>query len=384
MFSKPIKDNVLYKNSKVVESQKFTLSFEDYFSKQIVLKKYKLPELKSIIKEYNLKRTGNKDVLINRIETYFSQIKCAKNIQRVFRGWLTRYSFKIRGEAFLDKQLCTNDTDFATLEPLSEIPFELFFSYKDEKNYIYGFNICSLIQVLKTKGKISNPYNREIVGRDVLKKIVTLNNLIKIVFPGSLDDDSAILKIIMERQTTSNNLIGNQRSIDILSSHYYSPQINVNEASMTPEMMNSLRKILVNRRKDVSERIRILFGEIDQLGNYTHHNWFSVLNREYLIRMYRYLDDIWRHRANLSQTVKSAICPFFNPFTNVFVEPIHHSNISEDQIRFLCLTVMENIVYSGIDEDHRKLGAMHVLSALTLVSHPARRAIPWLYESIAY
>jgi hypothetical protein len=47
-----------------------------------------------------------------------------------------------------------------------------------------------------------------------------------------------------------------------------------------------------------------------------------------------------------------------------------------------CLIVFENMVYSGIDEDHRKLGTFHALSGLTMVSIPARTAMPWLYESI--
>jgi hypothetical protein len=45
---------------------------------------------------------------------------------------------------------------------------------------------------------------------------------------------------------------------------------------------------------------------------------------------------------------------------------------------------MENLIYSGIDEEYRKIGALHVLSALTLVSSPARIAMPWLYESIVF
>jgi hypothetical protein len=49
-----------------------------------------------------------------------------------------------------------------------------------------------------------------------------------------------------------------------------------------------------------------------------------------------------------------------------------------------CLTVIENLVYSGIDEDHKKLGTLHALSGLTMVSHDARQAMPWLYDSVAF
>jgi hypothetical protein len=45
---------------------------------------------------------------------------------------------------------------------------------------------------------------------------------------------------------------------------------------------------------------------------------------------------------------------------------------------------MENMVYSGVDEEYRKIGCFHALSALTIVSYPARAALPWLYESVMY
>ena len=45
---------------------------------------------------------------------------------------------------------------------------------------------------------------------------------------------------------------------------------------------------------------------------------------------------------------------------------------------------MENLIYSGFDDEDRKIFAFHLLSALTMVSYPARNALPWLYESIVY
>jgi hypothetical protein len=36
----------------------------------------------------------------------------------------------------------------------------------------------------------------------------------------------------------------------------------------------------------------------------------------------------------------------------------------------------------GLDDEHRKLGVFHALSALTVVSIGARSTMPWLYESL--
>jgi hypothetical protein len=41
----------------------------------------------------------------------------------------------------------------------------------------------------------------------------------------------------------------------------------------------------------------------------------------------------------------------------------------------------EIMVYSGLDDEHKQLGAMYLLSGLTLVSANARNQLPWLYEN---
>jgi hypothetical protein len=40
------------------------------------------------------------------------------------------------------------------------------------------------------------------------------------------------------------------------------------------------------------------------------------------------------------------------------------------------------MIFMGVDDEHRKLGAFHALSALTVVSMGARDTMPWLYESL--
>ena len=122
--------------------------------------------------------------------------------------------------------------------------------------------------------------------------------------------------------------------------------------------------------------------EIDNLGNYTQSHWFSNLTIQQFIRMYRALYEIWNFRAQLSTDVKLKICPFYSPFENI--TNLYIDNLTLENIQNACLIVFENMIFAGVDDDHRKLGTFHVLSALTIVSIPAREALPWLYESVAY
>ena len=45
---------------------------------------------------------------------------------------------------------------------------------------------------------------------------------------------------------------------------------------------------------------------------------------------------------------------------------------------------MERMLFSANEETNQNLGALYILSALTLVSEPARDAMPWLYASVQY
>jgi hypothetical protein len=53
-------------------------------------------------------------------------------------------------------------------------------------------------------------------------------------------------------------------------------------------------------------------------------------------------------------------------------------------VRRALLDVIDAFVTGGADSDSRGLGAMYVLTALTLVSDRAALSLPWLYESAVH
>jgi hypothetical protein len=375
MFSKPLRENDKPPCKKNTTTENQILNYRDFFKKGIVLKKCKVPELKTIAKHHRLHITGTKGVLIERIENLFKKMKSAEKIQRIFRGWLVRFSFKIRGEAFKDRSLCVNDTDFCTLEPINEIPFEYFYSYRDEKDFVYGFNITSLIQLFKKNQKLENPYNRERIDRQKICQILFLNNIIPILFA---EKDENHIKIVSEKPMET------RTREQYLSVFYYRPQVLLTYSQMNSELRGNLQKIVSSRNMPIARRIQELFMEIDRLGNYTQSSWYSSLSRAEYVRLYRTMFDIWHFRGHIPREIKNKICPIIDPFSNIFSTQLSNFDITLDQIQVICTTVMENLIYSGVDEEYRKIGTLHVLSALTLVSSPARNAMPWLYESIVF
>jgi hypothetical protein len=364
------------------------ITHTDFFNNKISLKKFKIVELKAIARGHNLPVSGNKNTLIERITQLFVDTQTSIIIQKIFRGNMVRLFDKLKGPAHKNRLICTNDTDFCTLEPLDEIPNELFFSYADKQNFKYGFNILSLMQVYKQKGRINNPYNREIIDVETMSNIHTFAKLLYIIYPESCDDSiqrPIRPNIYKRRQTNRRTQARNTHTAEIM--HDLIHDIN-HQVQLDERHERILLRLQTARAKSSDDRIIELFGEIDSLGNYTQASWFSSLEKRDLARFFRCIHDIWMFRAQLSYETKRNVCSILgnNPFQNVYL-PGNYSDISFETMRISCLSVMENMVYSGIDVEYQRLGALYVLSALTMVSPNARNSsalMQSLFEATAY
>ena len=52
-----------------------------------------------------------------------------------------------------------------------------------------------------------------------------------------------------------------------------------------------------------------------------------------------------------------------------------------EENRMMIVRMGESLICSDVDEEHRNLGAMYFLTALTVVSPQARNQMPWLYDN---
>ena len=319
------------------------LCYLRYFKENVDLYRLKVPDLKRMARENGLFVSGPKPRLIVRIHANFNKIRCVVKCQANVRRNLCMWRISIRGPALKQKnrKLCVNDTDFFTLEPLDEIEDCDFFSYMDDKGLIYGFDVKSLGMMYNAQGSLMNPYNRHIFEGKTLRKITTL-----IGKPKMKTEDELEMEIF--------------------------------------EKFNDLRT------KPVSARISDIFYEIDRLGNYTVSTWFSSLNKDQYLYFYKRVEELWNFRAELQEDAKRTICPFFNPFRYRLGRYLGYINTSREQqmteidCRKMCVILMENLLYTGVNDLSKNLIAAHILSALTLVSTEARTSMPWLYDSIMY
>jgi hypothetical protein len=295
---------------------------------------YNVQQLKQFAKYYKLKVSGNKNELLGRIYVFLKLSKTIVNVQKIFRGFLQRKCNLLHGPAFMNRKLCTNDSDFLTGDTMTELDYSQFFSYKDADGFIYGFDIISLYNLILKSGKqVKNPYNRNDITKTVIQD---MRNLIRV---------SRVLKV----------------NIDI-----------------------EIKDETLSNEKSVELRTLDLFQNIDSLGNYSDPSWFLLLPRNQMIKFVRELIDIWTYRAQLTSEMKKKICPpFGDPFRNVNFSYLH-SEENNENVKKIVLTILEKLVNTGVDNDSRTLGAYYVLGALTLVSENAASSLPWLFQSVSH
>jgi hypothetical protein len=325
----------LIKNPNKISDDKIIIPTINTYN-ELVCNNYNVTQLKSFAKHYKLKISGNKQQLMSRIYTYLYFSSYIIKIQKIFRGYIVKKYKILHGPASLNRKICTNTDDFISMDPIEDINFHQFISYKDTDGFIYGFDITSLHNLfLKSGEDIKNPYNRNLIPDNVFKNIRSLIRY------------SKILKI----------------------------NINLNFEDDTKKVSNE---------KAIELRALTLFQTIDSLGNYTNASWFLSLNRNQLIKFIRELIDIWNYRAQVPIQTKRNICPpMGDPFRNLSIQYINtEQNLWN--VKKVLLEVMEKIVNSGIDKDSKALGAYYVLGALTLVNSDAATSLPWLFQSVNY
>lgn len=394
-----IHDNIVKPNKKVSkrqykkrELQPFT--YEEHKTSNIAMTLYTMPVLKQVCKSYNLCVSGRKPAVIERIKCHFNLIHKTIIIQTYIRMYFAKLIVSKYKENILLRNLCINDTDFSTLEPIANISSDCIYCYKDTDNFVYGFHISSLIDLIHNTTTLTNPYNRVLISRSQRNNIITIYNLSVLLNPFFKESNMQYYKYIEHHNRTyiRNHYVNRinraaleiQRNMRETSSYnHYQPYRYVVQYT-DPVEDERYQRIVSIRQQPINMRIIQLFIEIDRLGNYTQSSWFSELTHLQYARLYRTLYDIWNYRAQLSFMVKLQICPFHGPFEGIFPTTIRHIDLTTDDLRRACLIVFENMTYSGTSDEFKQLGIMHALTALTVISSDARHALPWLYESIEF
>jgi hypothetical protein len=377
---------------------------------------YKVAELKEmcliIQRDFDYKKvklTGTKGELRQNVYNFYHHTFHCIKIQLKFNRFLRRKLDKLRGPALNDRDICINETDFYSLDPIRDIPNQQFFSYeevaKEEENSksksktcYYGFDIASIYNLILSDNGVeteyglsrrliwnesNNPYNRNKIPHNVIRDILKIIKLDRIL------NVKRVLKNNkkMTKNQMMNNNVNNNNNYEYDNNNYMEEDNN-NAVVGNGGMNIALPQDVLTPHQRFRQHVLRLFQMINALGHYSDPDWFVALTYEQHITFLRELIDIWNYRAELSPQARRTIYPpYGDPFPHYVLGWVTHQfyiYLSPENIININLTVIERFIASAVSEADRCLGSNFILCALTLVSIPAREALPWLYQSVMH
>jgi len=260
-------------------------------------------------------------------------LKPEKHIRLIQKWWLLRGHLAIakrQGPGRWNRSICTNDTDFYSMEDIASISGEYLFSFADTDKIVYAFDIRSIASLIEkcSEGPLLNPYNRQAISDEIVSKAAKYIRWCR------------------------------KKGIDTR----WAPV-----APATPDQRFQMK-------------VTDLFQKIDELNYYTNPSWFINLSADDLRCFYVELYDIWHHRAELSIQMRNTIIPSpARPFKYAVREVVTQK--SQEILRKISMDIIRMFISAAEDKSDRTLGAMYVMTALTLVCRACAETYPWLYES---
>ena len=373
---------------------------------------YKVAELKEmcaiIQRDFDYKKikvTGTKGELRQSVYNFYHHTFHCIKIQLKFNSFLRRKLNNLRGPALSNREICINETDFYSLDPIREIPNQQFFSYEEigkeedrsKKSCYYGFDIASIYNLILSDNGVeneyalsrrlifnesNNPYNRNKFPHNVIRDILKIIKLDRIL---------SRKRVLKNNKNKKMNNSVNNNNYEYDNNNYVAENNNNNNAIMgsgDAGMNIALPQDVLTPHQRFRQHVLRLFQTINALGHYSDPEWFVALTYEQHITFLRELIDIWNYRAELSPQARRTIYPpYGDPFPPYVLGWVTHQfyiYLSPENIININLTVIERFIASAVSEGDRCLGSNFILCALTLVSIPAREALPWLYQSVMH
>jgi len=402
------------KNAKLEKPSPNEISFHNYniLNEESGAVDYKVAELKEmcaiIQRDFDYKKikvTGTKGELRQSVYNFYHHTFHCIKIQLKFNSFLRRKLNKLRGPALSNREICINETDFYSLDPIREIPNHQFFSYQEiskeevtlKKSCYYGFDIASIYNLILSDNGVeneyglsrrniwnesNNPYNRNKIPHNVIRDILKIIKLDRIL---------SRKRVLKNNKNKKMNNSVNNNNYEYDNNNYVAENDNNNNnnnAVMGSGMNIALPQDVLTPHQRFRQHVLRLFQTINALGHYSDPEWFIALTYEQHITFLRELIDIWNYRAELSHQARRTIYPpYGDPFPHYVLGWVTHQfyiYLSPENIININLTVIERFISSAVSEGDRCLGSNFILCALTLVSIPAREALPWLYQSVMH
>ena len=319
-YCKKHKDEFLLKEG-LINLDNFTGDIKDY--KLCDLKKYCNNKISKCPSKFKKDDYFKKIIEYHNKQIYLqNNIKSVLKIQSNIRRFNINKNIRLRGLAYLNRKLCNNDEDFYTYESIQDIEDKYFFSYKDNQNNFWGFDIRSLKKLLEMN--YDNPYTTESIPESVKIQVNTLIN-------------------------------------------------HLNQNNVVTVIENS---VVSDRKALVKQKFVDIFAQMEYVGYSCDVSWVLELNNHRLKRLYRELEDIWNYRANLSEVTKRLIAPPNGILCSTPVQDYNNCNVKVELQEILANELLK--ICGATDPGNMNLGFMYFIIALSYVSRQCFMIHNWV------
>ena len=303
-----------------------------------------IDDIKKTCELFSLSTYGKKTELLENIRNHIKNRKKepfyhheVTIIKKTWRNYWKKRQW--RGPGFLQKNKCTNIEDFYTLDTIEDTTDTFFFSYRDVNNIIFFFDIRSFYKLIENRDNI-NPYNRQIIPTYAIDEYIKRKTYLEQEKLWKLLEDSSD-DILTQQQKLNLRIVGVVTELNLLN---------------------------------------IIAGGIDI-------DWFIRLSTVKLKKYYAVLEDIWTYRAALTKQQKLAIIPNGEKMKKLFSLTVKHVITSTSHILnyekmlYILMDIIETLITSSPEIQHRITAANYVIIALTEVSPLVASVVPWLAQT---
>ena len=347
---------------------------------------YPLPRINASLEHYKIIKTNTHSQFlqainnIDKLTSFFViLLKANQNInkiiklQRFIRKLLYNHKYKLYGPALNNREICVNDSDFYTLDEVKDIPNDDFFSFRDAKNFVYGFHIDSITQLLF---KSDEHYFEQFKKKIKNKKIIINNNSINLCYKQFINLLSNHYNKIKISNPYTRFCLDNKTKLNIITLYAKKEyDTNLNNNNNNSNISNN--DILpIDMKLFVKNKCLEIFQKIDLYGYQTDINWLYNQNTTILKIFYKKLALLWNFEFGLNHEGRYKIAQTNHVFNNL--HDIMTSRIDKYNLLDKILEPVNIMVSNGETEPDRQNGCIIILYAMAFINNRCVLANPWL------
>jgi len=289
-------------------------------------------------------------------------------LQRWIRNSMNAFSKRLHGPS---RARAVNDSDFVSLDDIKDISDKDFISFEDERGFVYGFNLDSIVDlILKSDENFLESFKKQHEGliygqrgicyRQYVRTLYNHYNKIKINNPYTRDLLPCEFKLRVF-QLYARNIFKNMQSKLHTQSTVSGTSISSNDL-----------------RQRVRNKCFSIFQKIDMFGYMTDIAWLMDENVKNLKFFYKRLALQWNLEFGLNNTARYRISRAHNLFSHSHLQDIMLSRADKYVLLDKILDTMNLLVSNGETEGDRNTGCILILYALAAINPRCVEANPWL------